>query len=473
MVDSEGGNGMNDAGAGPRATVVTGVTEDAIPALFAAASCSSGGIDAALDELRSSSVALAVTPPLGLAGIAVPLRSPGLTEHATLHLAIENVSLLAARALQDSRLVSTVLPPELAVAAGMIEPSGTSDALRAKVRAAGTALQRAYLTVVERAAQRLVMRDRATPAGASAAARDLALGLVPAATRTNVYLSANARVLAGHCQKLLSHPLAEVVAVGHALLDAARFATPDLFAATQPSKMRAAVHGEMADALARLYAQPQEGANATMVISQPVRLVRHDKDALERVVLALAYEASDAAVHAFALTSSLRAAKEPALAEVLRAILRERAPGEHVPRGFEASTMTFEIMADAATAADLLRHRTRAVSVQRLGCRLGFQTPEDLLDLSLADLYQDAMLAAQASWAEIEAEDANAAEYTVPLGDRVRSLWTLDLRQLVHIVEARSTKDNPTRVRRIAHALYRTATAILPWLRDVARVDLD
>ena len=178
--------------------------------------------------------------------------------------------------------------------------------------------------------------------------------------------------------------------------------------------------------------------------------------------VSLAYEASDAAVHAFALTSSLRAAKEPALAEVPRAILRERAPGELVPRGFEASTMTFEIMADAATAADLLRHRTRAVSVQRLGCRLGFQTPEDLLDLGLSDLYQDAMLAAQASWAEIEAEDANAAEYTVPLGYRVRSLWTLDLRQLVHIVEARSTKDNPTRVRRIAHALYRTATAILP-----------
>ncbi len=473
MVDSDGGDGMNDASAAPRATVVFGVGEDTIPALFAAASRAPGGIDAALAELHSSAAALAATPPLGLQGLGVPTRSPGLSEHATLHLAVENVSLLAARALQDSRLVSTVLPPELAVAAGMIGPSGTSDAVRAKVRAAGTALQRAYLNVVDRAAQRLVMRDRATPSGASAAARDLGLGLVPASTRTSVYLSANARVLSGHCQKLLSHALPEVVAVGHALLDAARAVTPDLFPAAQPSKMRAAVHGEITGALARLYSPPQEGANATMVISQPVRLVRHDKDALERVVLALAYEASDATVHAFALTSSLRAAKEPALAEMLRTILRERVTGELVPRGFEASTMTFEIMADAATASDLLRHRTRAVSVQRLGCRLGFQTPEDLLDLGLSDLYQDAMLAAQASWAEIEAEDANAAEYTVPLGYRVRSLWTLDLRQLVHIVEARSAKENPMRVRRIAHALYRTATAVHPWLRDLVRVDLD
>ena len=474
MVDSDGENDVKSgASAGPRATVVCGISEDAIPGLFAAASAAPGGIAEALNELRSSQIALAATPPLGLTGIGGPLGSPGLPEHATLHVAIEGVSLLAARALQDSRLVSTLLPTEMAVAGGKVEPPGTSDEVRGKGSSAATALQRAYLSVVERAAQRLVMRDRYTPQGASAAAREIAMGLAPAATSTSVYLSANARVLAAHCQKLLSHPQAEVVAVGRAVLDAARDATPDLPLHVQPSKMRSAAHAEIASAMERLYSPPQEGASATMVISQPVRLVRHDKDALERVVLALSYEGSDAAVHAFALTSSLRAVKEPALVEVIRAVLRERVHGELVPRGFEASTMTFEIMADAATVHELLRHRTRAVSVQRLGCRLGFQTPEDLLDLGLADMYQDAMLAAQASWAEIEADDPNAAEYTVPLGYRVRSLWTLDLRQLVHIVETRSTKDNPMRVRRIAHALYRTATAILPWLRDFIRVDLD
>jgi Thymidylate synthase complementing protein len=210
-----------------------------------------------------------------------------------------------------------------------------------------------------------------------------------------------------------------------------------------------------------------------MVISQPVRLVRHDKDALERVMMALAYEASDSSVNAFALMGSLRGAKEPALLDTLRAVLRERAPGELVPRGFEVSTMTFEIMVDAATLHDLLRPRAFAASSQRLTCRLGFQLPEDLIDLGLAELYQDAMLAAQATWAEIDAESPTAAEYAVPLGYRVRSLWTVDLRQLLQIIESRSVKSNPMRVRRIAHGLYRTASGILPWLRDVARVELD
>ena len=473
MSESDGENHEDGGASGARATIVSGVAEESIPSLFASASCHPGGIEAALEELRHSSAALAVTPPLGLHGLAEQLRSPALSEHATVHLAVERVSLLAARAIQDSRLVSRVLPADLAVASGLVEPPGVSEAVRDKVRAAATALQRAHITMVERAAQRIVMRDRATPQEASAMARELGLGLLPAATGTSVYLSTNARVIVQHCQKLLAHPQPEVVAAGQAILAAARASSPDLVPDVSPSKMRASARGEIDAAMAKLYTPPQEGASATMVISQPARLVRHDKDALERVVLALAYEGSDSAVHAFALATSLRAAKEHALADILRAVLRERAPRELLPRGFEASTMTFEIMCDAMTAHELLRHRTRAASVQRLGCRLGFHTPEDLLDLGLADFYQDAMLAAQASWAEIEAEDPRAAEYAVPLGYRVRSLWTLDLRQLVHIVEQRSSKDNPTRVRRVSHALFRTAAAMFPWLRDVARVDLD
>src|SRR5262249_40949148 len=157
-------------------------------------------------------------------------------------------------------------------------------------------------------------------------------------------------------------------------------------------------------------------------------------DALERVAIALAYERSDPAVHAFALSGSLRTVKDASLIELVQGVLRDRAAGELVPRGFEAASMTFEIMVDAATAHDLLRRRAFPASTQRLTCRLGFQTPDELIDLGLADLYQDAMLAAQASWGEIEAEDPLAAEYVVPLGYRVRSLWTLDLRQLFHVV---------------------------------------
>jgi thymidylate synthase ThyX len=474
MRESEGGKPLGEAGAAtPRATVVSGVSEEAVPALFTDASRRGGGLTRALAELRGGALALAVTPAFGLPALADHRAPPPHAEHAALHIAVEGVSVLASRALQDNRLIASVVPAEVAAEDGIAELPDLAEPVRAKVRAASSALHAAHASLVERAAEKLLARDRCTPSQAEAAARSLALGLLPASTRTRIYFSTNARVLGSHCASLLSHPLAEVKAMGRAILDAARGSAPELFQGVEPSKMRAAAPAELAAAVARFSAAPQEGSSQTMVISQPVRLVRHDKDALERVMLALAYEATDSVVNAFALMGSLRGAKEPALLDILRAVLRERAPGEAAPRGFEVSAMTFEIMIDAATLHELLRLRAHTASTQRLTCRLGFQLPEDLLDLGLAESYQDAMLAAQGGWVDIDAEDPVAAEYAVPLGYRVRSLWTVDLRQLLAIIEARSAKGNPMRVRRIAHGLYRTACGVLPWLRDVARIDLD
>src|SRR5262249_6368136 len=159
----------------------------------------------------------------------------------------------------------------------------------------------------------------------------------------------------------LSSAQPEVAAAGRAVLEAARATVPEMLPAAQASKMRRGAPGEIQAVVARLCPLPEETASATMVISQPVRLVRYDRGALERVALALAYEGSDPAIHAFALSGSLRTGKEAALVELLRAVLRERGPGELVPRAFESSTLTFEIMADALTAQDLVGHRRRAV----------------------------------------------------------------------------------------------------------------
>lgn len=471
MRDANGGK--DEAASGPRATVVTGVAEEAVPGLFGDAARSSAGFARALADLRSNALALAATPALGLPALSRVRSAPELTEHSTMHVALEGISLLASRIVQDNRMVASVVPTDLSSGDVPVDLPGIAEPLRAKVSAASRALHAARDTLISRAAEQIAARDRCSVDQARAPARAMMLGLVPTSTRTSVYFSASARVLAMHCSKLLAHPHAEVRTAGRAILEAARATSPAHFLDVEPSRMRAAIPVEVRAAMARLTAAPQEGSSATMVISQPVRLVRHDKDALERVMLALAYDSSDPIFNAFALMGSLRSGKDAALLEVLRAVLRERLPGELFPRGFEVTGMTFEIMADAATMHDLLRHRCHSAVTQRLTCRLGFQLPEDLIELGLVESYQDAMLSAQAAWSELEAQDPYVAEYVVPLGYRVRSLWTVDLRQLLHIIESRSGRSNPTRVRRIAHALYRTAAGVLPWLRDLCRVDLD
>jgi len=129
-------------------------------------------------------------------------------------------------------------------------------------------------------------------------------------------------------------------------------------------------------------------------------------------------------------------------------------------------------MLDYGAYRDLQRHRMLTPAVQRLTGRLGFEIPGELSDMGLLEPYVEAMLAARDAWTAIEREFPLEAQYAVPLGYRIRVLWTLNLRELFHVVELRSAKQGHPSYRRIAQGLYRIACTVHPWLKEMVRVDL-
>ena len=60
---------------------------------------------------------------------------------------------------------------------------------------------------------------------------------------------------------------------------------------------------------------------------------------------------------------------------------------------------------------------------------------------------------------------------TWPLFDTPR--LTLNLRELFHVVELRSSRQGHSSYRRIAQGLYRSAGSVHPWLKELIRVDLN
>ena len=130
-------------------------------------------------------------------------------------------------------------------------------------------------------------------------------------------------------------------------------------------------------------------------------------------------------------------------------------------------------MLDFGAYRDLQRHRLLTPATQRLTCHLGFETPSELTDLGLSDAYHLALLGSYDSWQKLEAAHPLEAQYAVPLAHRIRTLWTLNLRELFHVVELRSGKQGHPSYRRIAQAMYRTASNAMPWLKDLIRVDLN
>lgn len=407
-----------------------------------------------------------------------------VAEHAVVHLAIENVSIVASKVIEDLRLGSFTEKSTRYVVFdqhSFVELPEIEGDHAAQYRATCERLFAVYLDLLPKVTEGLKARDP-KPEGAPdgpynaairAQACDLLRGLLPAGTRTNIGLTANARALEILLTKMLSSPLEEVRRVGREMHAAALEVTPTLVKYAAPNELRQELQSQVAAEMRRLYTPPEEGATATMVINQPVRLVRYDKDALERIALALAYEGSDPGLHAYNLSDALRRTTLPELVSIVQAACAKRGPHDAPPRGFEASTMTFELMLDYGAYRDLQRHRLLTPATQRLTCRLGFETPPDLTELGHSEAYQDAMLAARDAWQTLEEGHPLESQYAVPLGFRVRTLWTLNLRELFHVIELRSAKQGHTSYRRIAQGLYRTAITVHPWLKTLIRVDLN
>jgi thymidylate synthase ThyX len=478
---------------------LSGLPEEVIAVLFAYYSRSR-------DDLRTNLARLLADQELDVAGGAAAGRAAlhlasekarafhekwvvgyghaSVAEHAVVHLAVENVSIVASKIIEDMRLGSFTEKSTRYVVfdqKSYVEPPGLSPDAAARYRGIVEGLFGAYLDLMPKVTDALRARipraegtsEAAYNAAIRAQACDLLRGLLPAGTRTNIGLTANARALEMLLTKMLSNPLGESVALAKAMHAAALHVAPTLVKYAAENPYRKGQGRAVAEVMKRVYTPPAPGATATMVVSQPVRLVRHDRDALERVALALAYEGSGSHAHAAGLIDGLRHASQTELAEIVGAALANRGPYDAPPRALECTTLTFELMLDFGAYRDLQRHRLLTPATQRLGCHLGYETPAELADLGFADAYHNALLGMYDAWVKLEAEHPLEAQYAVPLAFRVRTLWTLNLRELFHVVELRSAKQGHPSYRRIAQGMYRTVVAVMPWLRELIRVDLN
>jgi thymidylate synthase ThyX len=409
---------------------------------------------------------------------ALALSSPSSAgsagaEHATVHLVIEGASRLAASLLVELRPGACTLRSAPVDRRGFVEPAGLSPELATRYREGMERLLGTYLDLLPRLTEALRVRSsRGSASSEGEHAAGLLRGLLPFGLATSVAVTTDAKSLATLLAELATHPLRELRAIGAAAARAAAHVLPELGQAATASAYRGGIKAAVSEALRLVYTPPADGVSATMVITQPVRLLRHDKDALERIALALTYDL-DPRAHAYGLVDGLRHATASELEGIVKSGFTRRGPGEPPHHALDAASMTFELMLDCAAYGDLLRARVTAPTTQRYGCRLGFDTPAELADLGFVDGYQDALIVAYDTWTKLEAALPLEAQYAVPLGYRVRTLWTLTLRELVALIELCSANGMHASCRRIAHGLYRTATGAHPWLKDLVQVDLE
>lgn len=428
-----------------------------------------------------------------------------VAEHAVVHLAVEQVSIIASKAIEDLRLGSYTEKSTRYVrfdTNSFVDLENLPNKLRNTYQETCQDLFSTYLNlfdiVLPRVEKILTNTKQNTPVTdaektktvSTAIVRsrtcDLLRGLLPAATRTNLGLTVNARALSTLLCKMLSSPLHEVRSLATQMQSEATTIVPTLLRHVAPSEFRRHTFFSHRSQSTAPAANPgstnpannslinDNSASSSRPEYPPVRIVRYDHDALARIVLALTYDEPielDAQARIDNLTAQALQSPE-SMVQIISDIMRLRGEYEAAPRAFEACNLTVELELDYGAYRDLQRHRMLSPTTQLLGCQYGPLLAKELECVGIRDEFERAVDGARSAWRAIVQHDPYAAQYVVPLCYRIRTLWTLNLREAVYVMELRSRPQGHPSYRHVAQQLYEQICKIYPWLSKMVRVEM-
>src|SRR5262249_24797138 len=106
---------------------------------------------------------------------------------------------------------------------------------------------------------------------------------------------------------------------------------------------------------------------------------------------------------------------------------------------------------------------------QLLGTSLGYDLPPALVDLGMGGAFERAVESAAVAHRQMEAALGPAlAQYVVPLAYRVRWYFRINLRELYHLCELRTTPQGHPDYRFVAQEMFLLASEVHPRLTRFA-----
>lgn len=398
-----------------------------------------------------------------------------VAEHAVLSLAVENVSILAAKAIEDNRLASYT---EKSTRYQVYDPNhvyrpasfASSPQLNKLYESLITTLLSNYQTWHRRAVDWLRTTapknenetDRAWETRLRAKACDSIRYLLPTATLTNLGWTVNARALAAAIRKLSGSDIAEFRDIAAELNATAVAEVPTLLKYSDPDYSRVESAKAVAGKLAPLGMRHQEEHNEQ---TSETRLLSCEADGLHRLCCGVAYANQPSGWSA--LDKSLSRWSTDDMMALLRASLTGMGPYDPLPRAFECLNYLFEVTVDFGAWRDIQRHRIGTQIAQDLSPDLGYAIPRLIEEMGLKPEFV-AMIDSSASvYDALRATYPSEAAYALMLAFRKRTLFNWNLREIFHFVRLRGTAKGHDAYRKVAFDLWREVLEKQPWLGDL------
>jgi thymidylate synthase ThyX len=397
------------------------------------------------------------------------------------HLALEDVSMLAAKAIEDCRVGGS--PLEKSTRYIYFDQKVGGEYLYHKEAVIMTSAWKSlylntcnmlfdtYSKLIPTLSEFMIARypkeasisASAYTASIRAKVLDCLRGILPAATLTNMGVFGNGRFYEGLLHKLNCSHLSELREIG-------KMAFEELTKVIPSFVRRADVNHKTHLGLSQFYesmrgelktlASQVRGDKLVSSVSS-VTLVSVDTEALYKVAAGLLFPDSDLSFSA--LLQQCKKLSEEELLKIFEAASSFRENRRHKsPRGLENALFTFEITADFGVYRDLQRHRTLTQDRQLLTCNYGYYLPEDIIESGLRNEYEVTMEAAKQAYETIAKHLPEEAQYVVPMAYNVRWYYTVNLRELQWLTELRSGSAGHVVYRKIAQEIARLVQKAFP-----------
>jgi len=397
------------------------------------------------------------------------------------HLAIENISMLAAKAIEDLRVGGSPLEKSTRyiyfsqkVKGDYLfyrEPVLMTSAYRDLYLSTCNSLFDTYVKLIEPLTTYIEAQYPREPdvskAAYSASVRakvlDLLRGLLPAGALTNVGVFGNGRFFEYMIQRLTCHDLTELQEMGKKSFEELSKVIPSFIRRGDPNHKHfqsfAQFHESMANEL-RLISS-HHTAKVESYKEPGVRLVSSDKEAVYKVAAALLFSMCDKGLKD--LLDYVKKLPEEEINRILDAAVNARETRRHKsPRALEHAHFTFEFLADFAAFRDIHRHRVLTQERQQLSCDYGYYMPDSLVAAGLDAEYKKAMEQAKAAFETMRAELPVEAQYVVPMAYRIRWYFDVNLRSLQWMCELRSSPSGHPSYRFLAQQMAKEVSKNFP-----------
>jgi thymidylate synthase ThyX len=195
-------------------------------------------------------------------------------------------------------------------------------------------------------------------------------------------------------------------------------------------------------------------------------LVQYNADAVEQVVAAILFPASsDSKLNVLRAVGQMTPEE---IAEVLRAYVGTRGNRRHKPgRAFERARYGFELLVNIGEYRDLQRHRVLTPDRQAFTTALGYDTNDAIMAVpEIRAAYDANMEQADALYRAAAEEFPNEAQYLVPFGYRIRYDIELNLRELYHLLELRTAEQGHPDYRLTCQQMFYAIQQVHPLLAE-------